>query len=211
VRFGAPAKTFSRTAKACGPDLPTLGSSFSREATVAKKPGHRGERAISRNTIAQGRPACFGVPVVILVCFLRILPCTRGCGCDVHPAFPAPSVFRGTRMMQNSGIICAAGMLNYVRVASTSLRGAKRRSNPDCFRGDILDCFASLAMTAIELGIEPNLTQQPHRPPRSPRAIPPRRAPARLRRWRGLARAARPVWDRGCRCRARPAPYRSWR
>ena len=39
--------------------------------TAAKKPGHRGERAISRKTIAQGRPACSGVPV-ILVCFLRL-------------------------------------------------------------------------------------------------------------------------------------------
>ena len=28
-----------------------------------------------------------------------------------------------------------------------SLRGAQRRSNPDCVRGDGLDCFASLAMT----------------------------------------------------------------
>src|ERR1700745_351665 len=28
-----------------------------------------------------------------------------------------------------------------------SLRGAKRRSNPDCPRGGSLDCFASLAMT----------------------------------------------------------------
>jgi hypothetical protein len=42
----------SRTAKSCGPDAPTLASS-SREAsflgaTVANKPGHRGEREISR-------------------------------------------------------------------------------------------------------------------------------------------------------------------
>jgi hypothetical protein len=28
-----------------------------------------------------------------------------------------------------------------------SLRGATRRSNPECCRGKILDCFASLAMT----------------------------------------------------------------
>jgi hypothetical protein len=26
---------------------------------------------------------------------LRFLPCTRDCGCDEHPAFPAPSVFGG--------------------------------------------------------------------------------------------------------------------
>jgi hypothetical protein len=64
---------------------------FSR-ATVTKKPGHRGERAISRKTIAQGKPECLGVPV-----FTRVLSALisriRGCGCDVHPAFPAPSLF----------------------------------------------------------------------------------------------------------------------
>ncbi len=50
-----------RTAKSCGPDTPTLVSSLRscvgptglrqnniREATVAKEPGHRGERDISR-------------------------------------------------------------------------------------------------------------------------------------------------------------------
>jgi hypothetical protein len=40
-----------RTAKSCGPDAPTLASSFTeeifREATVTKKPDHRGEREIS--------------------------------------------------------------------------------------------------------------------------------------------------------------------
>ena len=41
-----------RTAKSCGPDAPTLASSFVgnyfREATVAIKPGHRGEREGTR-------------------------------------------------------------------------------------------------------------------------------------------------------------------
>jgi hypothetical protein len=35
-----------------------------------KKPDRRRERGISRKTIAQGMPACFGEPVVtLLVCF----------------------------------------------------------------------------------------------------------------------------------------------
>ena len=40
----------SRTAKSCGPDAPTLASSLRREsqATVANKPGHRGEREGNR-------------------------------------------------------------------------------------------------------------------------------------------------------------------
>ena len=44
--------------KACGPDTPTLVSSGQNDllATGAKEPGPRGERDISRKTIAQGRP-----------------------------------------------------------------------------------------------------------------------------------------------------------
>ena len=82
-----------RTAKACGPDLPTLGSTLRAQesgGTVAIKPGHRGERAISRKPLRrEGRTV--SAYLYSLVCFLRFLPCTRGCGCDVHPAFPAPS------------------------------------------------------------------------------------------------------------------------
>ena len=63
-----------RTAKLCGPDAPMLASSLrvnNPQATVAKEPGHRGERRISRRTIAQGRPDCFGEPVATtLVRFL---------------------------------------------------------------------------------------------------------------------------------------------
>jgi len=48
----------SRTAKSCGPDAPTLASSFAEaipQATVAKEPGHRGEHEVTVKTIAQGR------------------------------------------------------------------------------------------------------------------------------------------------------------
>ena len=52
-----------RTAKSCGPDAPTLASSLRQhpQATVANKPGHRGERVISRKTIARGMPDVSGV------------------------------------------------------------------------------------------------------------------------------------------------------
>ncbi len=88
--------------------LPRRRDQASREAfaraTVAIKPGHRGKRVISRGAIAQGMPWCCGVPVVTNSCafYLR----TRGCGCGVHPAFPAPSFPRGTPMTQGSGISC---------------------------------------------------------------------------------------------------------
>jgi hypothetical protein len=59
--------------------------------TVTNKPDRRGEREISRKTIARGMPGDSGVTVVTtLVCFFI---CTRGCGCIVRPAFPAPSDF----------------------------------------------------------------------------------------------------------------------
>ena len=78
-----------RTAKSCGPDTPTLVSSFVRSrasptgrrcaiihgATVAKKPGHRGERAISRKTIAWGMPDVF-----------RCLRCEYWCAYSTHLA-----------------------------------------------------------------------------------------------------------------------------
>src|SRR5712692_5553487 len=61
-----------RTAKSCGPDAPTLASSsrscvgptglrqnLDPRATVANKPGHRGEHEISRKTIACGNAGRF--------------------------------------------------------------------------------------------------------------------------------------------------------
>src|SRR6266436_5556892 len=50
-----------------------LASSLREEAqaTVSNKPGHRGEREVSRKTIACGNAGCSGGPVVTtLVCFV---------------------------------------------------------------------------------------------------------------------------------------------
>src|SRR5258706_13340443 len=61
-----------RTAKSCGSDAPGLASSLREDAqaTVTTKPGHRGEREVSRKTIARGMPGETGVTVVTtLVCF----------------------------------------------------------------------------------------------------------------------------------------------
>jgi hypothetical protein len=68
--------TPTRTAKSCGPDAPTLASSFRgvipARATVAKEPGRRGEHVISCKTIARGMPGISGVTVVTtLVCFFQ--------------------------------------------------------------------------------------------------------------------------------------------
>ncbi len=58
--------------------------------TGARKPGPRGERAISRKTIARGMPGVSGVTVVTNAC--AFYHTTRGCGRIERPAFPAPSV-----------------------------------------------------------------------------------------------------------------------
>jgi hypothetical protein len=64
------------------------------QATVANKPGRRGEHEISRKTIARGMPGdfrCDRGDYARVLCFYR----TRGCGRGGRPAFPAPSEFRG--------------------------------------------------------------------------------------------------------------------
>src|SRR5205809_7477578 len=94
----------TRTAKSCGSDAPMLASSLREEAqmTVSNKPGHRGEREVSRKTIARGMPGRSGVTVVtMLVCF--VLFRTRGCGRIGRPAFPAPSDLRGQDVQAKLG------------------------------------------------------------------------------------------------------------
>src|SRR6266576_2700223 len=91
-----------RTAKSCGPDAPTLVSSWrvnrKRRWQPSMVTGESTKETVK--TIAQGMPGFSGVPVVtMLVCF--ILFRTRGCGCIERPAFPAPSDFRGQAFMAN--------------------------------------------------------------------------------------------------------------
>jgi hypothetical protein len=100
-------RLMSRTAKSCGPDAPMLASSF-REASfsgvkVARKPGHLGEREVSRKTTAQGKPVllrftCGPTPVLFVA---------RGPRVQSAPGFPcALYVMRGWRMTQSSGTSC---------------------------------------------------------------------------------------------------------
>ena len=79
----------------CGDASAQPGADMSsiREATVTKRIRRRGERGISRQTIAQGMPECSGC-TCMLVCALPRAHCTRDHGCSKHPAFPAPSVVR---------------------------------------------------------------------------------------------------------------------
>ncbi len=76
-------------------------SAIKPAAMEAKGIRLQGELGISRQTIAQGMPACSGC-TCMLVCALPRAHCTRDRGCSKHPAFPAPSRWR-ERLMQTSG------------------------------------------------------------------------------------------------------------
>jgi len=51
-----------RTVKSCGSDAPIVGVKSARRSAGdgVKKRGHRGEREVSRKTIARGMPGCSG-------------------------------------------------------------------------------------------------------------------------------------------------------
>ena len=64
-----------RTVKSCGSDAPIVGvkSAIRSAGDGVKKRGHRGEREVSRKTIARGMPGRSGVTVVtMLVCFFSL-------------------------------------------------------------------------------------------------------------------------------------------
>src|SRR5689334_14928672 len=112
--LGRKACGVTRTVKPCGSGSPTLESSLrigdvglsarhAAQAMVAKKPGTPGRARSSRKAIAQGVPDRFGEPVVTNACVPHYPFCTQGCGCVERPAFPAPSVLRGTPTMHRPG------------------------------------------------------------------------------------------------------------
>ena len=85
-----------RTAKACGPDAPTLALRFAGLAPRndgGKRARSPGRARISRNTIAWGMPDVSGASAVNTRVHTPTTKRTRGCGCIGHPAFPAPSYF----------------------------------------------------------------------------------------------------------------------
>jgi hypothetical protein len=71
---------------------------------VANKPGTPRRSRISRNTIAQGMPERFGVPVV--TCLRAFYIARKAAGAAEHPAFPVPSDLWGTRFLHDPGKTC---------------------------------------------------------------------------------------------------------
>jgi hypothetical protein len=98
----------TRTAKACGSGARRWRQVREKQASRGrwwqKSPAHQGERAISRKTIAQGRPDALRF-TCMLVCAFPCAHCTRDRGCSAHPAFPAPSVFKGVPLTASLGRI----------------------------------------------------------------------------------------------------------
>jgi hypothetical protein len=129
-------KASPRTAKSCGPDSPMLGSTPGSRARGdgGQEAGAPRRPRISRNPLRR-ECRCSAVPVVACVRKVHVL-CTQGS--RVQPASGIPcalSVERDddwTKLGRNVSRECF----------NSSLRGAKRRSNPYCLRGGILDCFA---------------------------------------------------------------------
>src|SRR5256886_15510851 len=94
-----------RTAKSCGSDAPIVGvkSAIRSAGDGVKKRGHRGEREVSRKTIARGMPGRSGVTVVTnsYACFiLHARPrahCAPGIPCALYSQ-------RGEMILQTSGV-----------------------------------------------------------------------------------------------------------
>src|SRR5467141_1559019 len=99
--------TLMRTAKSCRSDAPMLASSLREgaQATVSNKPGHRGEREVSRKTIARGMPGETGVTVVTMLVCLFYFAC-EAAGASRARHSLRPLISRGERLRHNSGISC---------------------------------------------------------------------------------------------------------
>ena len=93
-----------RTAKSCGPGAATVASIRAGPCGNGNGDNKRrspGRARISRQTIARGKPGCFGCTCLIRVRLSTF--CTRRCGRGKRPAFPAPFLRRRTTRLQNPG------------------------------------------------------------------------------------------------------------
>ena len=114
------------------------------QATVARKPGHRGEHEASRKTIVRGMPV-----ESVFACgdYARVLsPFAREtAGATAHPAFPAPSDFfegrvflhhSGAKLRRENALVCRGQTLSTHHLAplkgnGSSVRAVIARSESD--------------------------------------------------------------------------------
>src|SRR5262249_42644360 len=98
----------------------------------------RREREVSRKPL---RRECRNVRRPVVTTLVGLLPFSAPrLRVRKHPAFPAPSVFRGTKMMHSSGALCRE---------NADARHCEERSDEAIHAAACgkMDCFASLAMT----------------------------------------------------------------
>jgi len=107
--------------------------------TVTRRIRRRGELAISRQTIAQGRPDV-SAATCMLVCAFSCSSCTRDRGCQPAPGLSCALCSEGWRFLTTRAHHArreCGGVFSY-----RSLRGATRRSNPAllCGQAGLLRC-----------------------------------------------------------------------
>ena len=113
------------------------------QVMVANKPGSPGRAR--RKPLKPLRAGTSGDSGVLVVTRVRstTTKCTRGRGCNGHPAFPTPSL--GGRFINGSGASRGEDVNVCLNVIASE---AKQSISP---RKERMDCFASLAMTALLL------------------------------------------------------------
>src|SRR6266436_6387100 len=85
----------------------------------------------------------------MLVCVFLCTYCTRDRGCSAHPAFPAPSVFKGRRFSSQLGRIAPRDReAMFAVIARSDLSAVAQRAKAEATKQSILsfcgemDCFA---------------------------------------------------------------------
>jgi len=148
----------ARTAKPCGPDSPTLGSSL-REVTSRRRwrlssPALQGERGISRKTVARGMSDDPAEPVVTAACFFC---CRRAMGEAITRHSPRP-LFRRDTDFAKLGRKRAARMRRCVSILRRH-SGTVRRTGPGISRFRVRCCASPrnddcLSMSAFPILLE---------------------------------------------------------
>ena len=148
-------RRLKRTAKSCGPGVPTLVLSCAKQVSRGdggKRARSPGRARISRKTIAQGRPDDPPVPVVLPRAFL--LHADHGCG--GHPVFPAPSVLRGRSIQprlgcnapRDCGLVSRLFENSIVRLHPNDLTDLRRGMRFRYEDFDTLACSLDLALSS---------------------------------------------------------------
>src|ERR1700722_14562451 len=140
---------YPRTVKSCGPDAPTLASSFAEGSARRwwqESPVTRESSKQPLKPSRAGMPGDPGATVVTNACVLlplhTRLRVQRAPGIPRSPLGVAPTPSLGRIIQPQLGRIAPRECGRVCGIRGTSLRGAKRRSNPLLLLYCRMDCFA---------------------------------------------------------------------